>query len=85
MVPPHIERFQVENDHQLKTYLVGEKFTQSPEILRSTCAVGNSAPSVDVRIQGFPLTYEDRDMNQIIWIVGAVVIVLAILGFFGLR
>jgi hypothetical protein len=27
----------------------------------------------------------EAKMNQIIWIVGAVVIVLAILGFFGLR
>lgn len=28
---------------------------------------------------------EDLGMNQVIWLVGAVVIVLAILGFFGLR
>jgi hypothetical protein len=30
------------------------------------------------------LTWEQR-MNNIIWLVGAIVIVLAILGFFGLR
>ncbi|WP_036241988.1 hypothetical protein [Mesorhizobium sp. STM 4661] len=31
------------------------------------------------------VTQEERVMNNIIWLVGAVVIVLAILSFFGLR
>jgi hypothetical protein len=30
-------------------------------------------------------TWRERFMNRIIWIVGVVVIVLAILGYFGLR
>lgn len=33
----------------------------------------------------YQTTAMESAMNQIIWIVGAVVIVLAILGFFGLR
>jgi len=32
-----------------------------------------------------PPTWQEKLMNRIIWIVGAVVIVLFILGFFGLR
>jgi hypothetical protein len=32
-----------------------------------------------------PINITEGDMNSIIWLVGAVVIVLAILSFFGLR
>ena len=32
-----------------------------------------------------PIDIKEGDMNSIIWLVGAVVIVLAILSFFGLR
>ncbi len=38
-----------------------------------------------VRTLRNPIDITEGDMNSIIWLVGAVVIILAILSFFGLR
>lgn len=32
-----------------------------------------------------PITWMERHMNNLIWLVGAVVIILAILGYLGMR
>lgn len=60
----------------------------SPVAAKMIHVVAPPAPSGQLRASRWPLINETREgklMNQIIWIVGLVVIVLFVLGVLGLR